>query len=158
MDNVGDNISSKNMLYNEMTAIYWFWKNYPIDNLDYVGFNHYRRFFKREDFIDSYCRYDIIAMEPIRYALPCTLAEQYAIYHKIEDLDVLTSLLLSIDKKMGETFIIYMHRNKVMLAPCNTFIMKTSLFKRWCSFVFPVLSALEHSICGTSEFMSRDNY
>lgn len=42
----GENISDKNPVYNEMTAIYWAWKNYDkLGNPDYIGINHYRRLF-----------------------------------------------------------------------------------------------------------------
>jgi hypothetical protein len=45
-DDTGDNISSKNPAYNELTAIYWAWKNYDaLGNPDYIGFMHYRRHF-----------------------------------------------------------------------------------------------------------------
>ena len=45
-DNSGDNISDKNLVYNEMTSIYWAWKNYnSIGNPDYIGHFHYRRHF-----------------------------------------------------------------------------------------------------------------
>ena len=45
-DDTGDNISQKNSTYNEFTAVYWAWKNYDkIGNPDYIGLNHYRRFF-----------------------------------------------------------------------------------------------------------------
>ena len=62
-DNAYDNISELNPLLNEMTAVYWFWKNYkPLP--DYVGFNHYRRFFKKADILD-YSQHDIIISKPI---------------------------------------------------------------------------------------------
>jgi lipopolysaccharide biosynthesis glycosyltransferase len=43
-DDTGDNISAKNKNYNELTAIYWAWKNIDkIGNPDAIGFWHYRR-------------------------------------------------------------------------------------------------------------------
>lgn len=45
-DDSGENISNLNRYLNEMTAIYWAWKNYEkIGNPDYFGFMHYRRHF-----------------------------------------------------------------------------------------------------------------
>lgn len=49
-DNTGDNISDRNLRYNELTAQYWAWKNFhKLDNPDYVGFMHYRRHFLFND-------------------------------------------------------------------------------------------------------------
>ena len=43
-DNEGENISSQNRYLNELTALYWAWKNYDkLDNPDYIGLMHYRR-------------------------------------------------------------------------------------------------------------------
>ena len=43
-DNTGDNISKKQPYYSELTAIYWAWKNLKAD---YIGINHYRRYFSK---------------------------------------------------------------------------------------------------------------
>lgn len=45
-DNTGDNISDLNLYINEITALYWFWKN---ANDSVVGLCHYRRFFTESD-------------------------------------------------------------------------------------------------------------
>lgn len=44
-DNTGDHISLLNRYLNEMTGVYWAWKNYSSFSTDYVGFCHYRRYF-----------------------------------------------------------------------------------------------------------------
>ena len=45
-DDDGENISTGNPQYNELTAQYWAWKNYAmLGNPDYIGFMHYRRHF-----------------------------------------------------------------------------------------------------------------
>lgn len=41
-DDTGQNISSKNSEYSELTAVYWAWRNL---SAEYVGLVHYRRYF-----------------------------------------------------------------------------------------------------------------
>ena len=45
-DDDGENIAKKNGTYNELTALYFAWKNFDkIGAPDAVGLNHYRRYF-----------------------------------------------------------------------------------------------------------------
>ena len=45
-DNTGENVSTNNRFINELTAVYWAWKNYnSLGNPDYIGLTHYRRHF-----------------------------------------------------------------------------------------------------------------
>ena len=42
-DDTGDNISARNREFSECTGLYWFWKNYRFQQLEYVGVFSYRR-------------------------------------------------------------------------------------------------------------------
>ena len=45
-DDTGENISLEKRYFNEMTALYWAWKNYDkLGDPDFVGLSHYRRHF-----------------------------------------------------------------------------------------------------------------
>ena len=54
-DDTGDNISIKNSSYNELTALYWAWKNYDkIGNPTHIGLMHYRRHFIFKDLDNTF--------------------------------------------------------------------------------------------------------
>ena len=154
-DNTGDNISELNPLLNEMTAIYWFWKNNPLP--DYVGFAHYRRIFSDADIAD-YEDHDIIVSKPIWSSDRISLAYQYKHYHVLSDLQTCIDTIRETDPEWGEGFRQYLLHSGTNYAPCNMFVMKKELFEEWCSFVFPVLTRLRGKICDTDEFRGRDNY
>ena len=59
-DNTGDNISSLNSIYAELTGMYWAWKN---ADSDIIGFCHYRRWFARN------LSFNKLTKEDIRYIL-----------------------------------------------------------------------------------------
>ena len=149
-----DNISGLNPLLNEMTSIYWFWKNKQLP--DYVGFNHYRRFFPRES-ISDYADYDIIISKPI-FSSSIPLVAQYQFYHRIMDLDKCVQYFIETVPEWGIKFKQYLFTSGTNYAPCNMFVMRRDLFDEWCQFIFPALFELKDRICGTEECKLRDNY
>ena len=58
-DNMGDNISKKNLFYGEYTFHYWIWKN-EIDKLknDWIGFCQYRKFWSHVGQQNQYLNID----------------------------------------------------------------------------------------------------
>lgn len=162
-DNVGENISIKNSSYNEMTAIYWLWKNYDeIGNPDIIGICHYRRYFifkgskyayfehnevknifKTINFSygkieDIFARYDFVAPVPSKRK---SVYHNYKVSHCIEDLD----LALNIIKERHEEFVNaaekYVHGKGAYLY--NMFIFKKEDFFNYCEWIFDILSVYE---------------
>lgn len=102
-DDIGDNITLHNAALNEMTSVYWFWKNYDLDSLNYVGFNHYRRVFKPAD-VSDYHDFDIIVGNPISLQKTHSIVNQYAACHNINDLNTCISVLKEADNAIAESF------------------------------------------------------
>lgn len=151
-DFIDGNISSHNKLLNENTSIYWFWKSLDnFEDVDYIGFNHYRRFFPRSELV-GYGTYDMIVAQPIKCIY--SLEWQYGYYHSIKDLRICIQLLKDIDIQFGAQFENYMKMNHDNFAPMNMFVMKKNLFIKWCEFIFPILFKLEKLI----DVSKRDNY
>ena len=152
-DNTGDNISSKNPNYCELTALYWAWKNL---NCEYIGLCHYRRYFAYKvnkyslktrtsviytykDYKNLLSKYDIIL--PTLKNLNMSVNAHYEHYHQIEDLLYAKKILLKLYPEYTSNY------NKIMKAHTlycfNMFVMKNTLFNEYCSWLFPILFELE---------------
>ena len=153
-DNIGDNISSKNSNYCELTGLYWAWKNL---NAEYFGLVHYRRHFcahgSRGDKKNRVLNYaqvtellkdnHILLPNPRNYYIE-TNYSQYAHAHHAIDLDKTReviaekypSYIKSFDNCMKKTT---GHR-------FNMFIMKNDVFDEYCNWLFDILFELENRL------------
>lgn len=164
-DNTGDNISSKQPYYSELTAMYWAWKNLKAD---YIGINHYRRYFSHEryhffgnskkekiftydDFVESLKEAPILLPNE-RYYFISTRYEQYRNAHNVVDLEICREVirelypdyLQSFDYTLGKT-----HGHIL-----NMFVMRYDLFCDYCEWLFSILFEVEKRI----NFSGRDPY
>ena len=158
-----ENISHLNPKINEMSLIWCYWKNL-MKNPDYVGFQHYRRFFNQGDFLDIE-QYDVIDAKPIPMVfnmsyftrspipnfVPTDIKNGYAICHKIEDWNKMEELL---KKTPYYVFFEEWSKQSQLTSPCNLFIMKKKMFEEYCEFIFPIIFELEKQV----DLTGRDLY
>ena len=164
-----DNISAKNKSYCELTALYWAWKNikklYP--DLEYIGLNHYRRYFSfdkknffddavlcRENEVKNYKLY-IKKIEKIlqkhdgimakKRIYPYSLEVDYSVCHISEDLRTLKKI---IHEKYPEydrdVFSVITCNNR--LSPYNMTVIGWNDFDCYCEWLFGLLFEAEKQI------------
>jgi len=163
-DDTGDNISEKNGSYNEMTSVYWVWKNYEkIGNPDWIGFMHYRRHFyflggerssyENEGIYPGYldeigyspdelkkvlCKSDFVTVKP-QYRQ--SLYEHYCNNHRGEDLDNAICILKEKYPEYANAADTYLSGQGAYF--CNMFIFPREVFFRYASWIFDILFAFE---------------
>lgn len=152
-DNSGINISEKNKNYCELTAHYWFWKNWN-KPYDYIGLVHYRRYLSTRRFsknsryyvseinIDSLLRNkDVILPEP--YKLNRTVEEFYYIdgQGRKKDFDKVRSIIKEIYPEYMKAFNEHVKGN--VGSYCNMFYMKHDDFLNYSKWLFDILFKLE---------------
>lgn len=153
-DNTGDNISSKNKCYCELTALYWAWKN--VDE-DYFGLVHYRRYFANKKVFGN--KWERIAtgkeikkeLEKAPVILPKkrnyfieTNYSQYAHAHNKEDLDIIKSI---IEKDYPQYIDSFNHvMNKTDGHRFNMLVMRKDILDRYCTWLFDILGKAEEQI------------
>lgn len=149
-DNEGENISSKNTNYCELTGLYWAWKNLKAD---YIGLAHYRRHFIMNHKSDKWDRVadreyieslldntDIILPKPRNYYIE-TNYDQYVHAHHKEDLDTTRQIL---EEKYPDYIDAYDRLMKSTKGHrFNMFIMKKQYFDEYMTWMFDVLFELE---------------
>ena len=163
-----DNISYKNDIFAELTALYYIWKNCKIT--PYIGIGQYKRWFDftnenpnlyidvirtlpRNNFFNSEYfnvfpdyenilnEYDIIMSTYI--CLPGhSVKDQFIHCHTKEMYDILEYVVLTKSSDIKNSFIHVMN-NDVILAPHNMFITKYNIFNEYCEWLFDICFDVE---------------
>ncbi len=152
-DNTGDNIADKNSNFNEMTALYWIWKN---TSDDITGLCHYRRFFYcpfhegffktplSEGYIKRYLNsYDIILQKKADYK-NISLRDHYIANLPLTGLDICRERLSQYSPDYLDSFDAVMKWNG--MHSCNMFISGRRFVEEYSEWVFPLLKEIDTSI------------
>lgn len=153
-DDEGNNISDKNSSYNELTALYWAWKN--LNNVDVIGLVQYRRYFfkkfkirnlnnvlDKSDVIHLMKNKDVILPQKRHYYIETNYSHYIHAHHK-EPLDATRKTIIKLYPSYLSSFDKVMSRRSAHMF--NMFIMKKDYFDEYCEWLFNILGDVENSI------------
>lgn len=154
-DNTGENISSKNPSFCELTGVYWGWKN--ID-ADFIGMAHYRRYFgdpaikkgepmeriisgeKLEKLLE---KKSVVVPKKRKYYIE-TLYSHYAHTHYALHLDETRNIIAEKYPEYLKTFDKVMKQRSGYMF--NMQIMSKELNDAYCEWLFDILFELERRL------------
>jgi hypothetical protein len=151
-DNTGDNISEKNSHYNELTAVYWAWKNLDADA---VGLVHYRRYLSKSGKKDLkqilnrqqaealLADHDIILPTKRHYYIE-TNYSHYVHAHHHAPLDLAEKIIAQDYPAYSAAFKTVMQRRSAHMF--NMFVMKRQPFNEYCQWLFDILGKVERQL------------
>ena len=167
-DDTGENISAKNRTCNEMTTIYWAWKNYDIINSpDYIGFMHYRRHFIFDPYM-SKSTYECLDItedyyEQIKYSKDNIMSllnkcdficpkpqwrksmyEHFRLNHNIQDLDTAIAIIKQKYPEYAKATDTYLSGHNAYF--CNMFIFPKDIFFEYAEWIFDIIPELMKQI------------
>ena len=151
-DDTGENISFLNPYINELTAIYWMWKN---TTSEIIGTAHYHRFFINEradsyisdsrNFLDEKAIHELLKNHDIilRRSIPYGNTEDcfrkfmgYEFYEAAKN--IFRQVIKDIAPEYEEAFIFALSRHNSGHA-FNMFITRRHVFDAYCSWLFPIV-------------------
>ncbi|MCF2600933.1 DUF4422 domain-containing protein [Anaerovibrio lipolyticus] len=153
-DNTGDNISTKNANYCELTGLYWAWKNI---SADYIGLCHYRRYFTRANPINCEKKKQVILSrnewEKLLEKHPIIVPDKRKYYietnrshynhsHYAKDIDTTEKIIQEKYPQYINAFTKVMKRTWAHMF--NMFVMRKDYLNEYCTWLFDVLQELEN--------------
>lgn len=152
-DDDGENISSRNRSYCELTAVFWAAKNTASDA---VGLSHYRRYFVGEmpgpngskilspaQADELLAEHDVVIGKPRNYVVE-TIDSHYRNGHHGEDLDVLRATIAERSPEYVSAYDAVFGGRKLSLY--NMFLMRREAYLAYTEWLFPLLAEVEAQI------------
>ena len=154
-DNTGDNISSKNPYFCELTGLYWAWKNL---DAEYIGLVHYRRYFtvakkvpkkeqekfkiivNQQELEEKLQNVNVILPKKRKYYIE-NLYSHYAHTMYVEPLDETRKIIEEKYPEYIEEFDKLHKRTSAHMF--NMFIIKKKILNEHCTWLFDILFELE---------------
>lgn len=137
-DNTGENISTKNRQYCELTALYWIWKH---AKEDIIGLSHYRRhFILPRQWLERMEENNIDVILPVPTYVQPNIEENFRERHDPSDWEYLIGYLQKYYPADYETGKSVFAGN--LYFPCNMFIMRREVLDELCKWMFPILDAV----------------
>lgn len=136
-DDEGTNISDKNRMYCEMTAVYWIWKN---TDHDWVGIEHYRRHLLVKP---KMLKENVDAIMPLPYiCYPNEMAQ----FLRFTTEDVLDALLMALNALHPEEYDSYL---KILYGKYqytyDLVCARRYVFDNYCRWFFEITEYMERS-------------
>ena len=151
----GENITDRNLVFNEYTGLYWVWKNWKLK--DYIGLNHYRRYYSCFDDLPNmnevFRKHNIVLNRrfPLKInEVPTSNRDFYADWHNVKDFDLMGSIVKELYPEYADGWDAM--SNATHIYPSSIFIMPRKLFLDYMQYIFDVTEEFCDRIgCQTSE-------
>ena len=134
----GDNISEKNPYYNEMTGMYWLWKN---TKWDFSGICHYRRQFESDVVLQYLFENKADVVLPMPTAVYPNLRGYYLNWGESAYYDMLLRVIGELEPEYYETAL-WCAEHEIFI-PNNIFIAKRDIVEDYCRFAFEMIDEVE---------------
>lgn len=150
LDCDGENISTKNVNYSELTALYWIWKNRlsgsNIGNVKYYGLSHYRRILElSEDDILRLEDNDVDVVLPYPMPYDPNIETHHKQYLSVSDWEMLLVALQEIHPEYACAFPDILQQQ--YLYNYNIILAKKEVLLNYCIWLFPILERVEELSC-----------
>lgn len=137
-DDVGDNISVHNPYYNELTGLYWVWKN---TNDKYTGICHYRRRFESDIVLEPLLKGEADIVLPLPFVVGNSLYTYYQHWGVKEYYDEMLNVIKEYYPDYYETAT--WCASHIIFIPNNICITNRKILDEYCDFLFEVVDKVE---------------